>query len=291
MRRIIISMLLLIAALLFVGCGNDKDEDPEAAVLASTDTADDTSDTGGGEVSPSADSAVKDGAPQQAEAAAQTPVEGSNDAPNTNAAETPGNEEAPTEESPAQDDYQDEDEAAQDKTEETQESQQPDTASAEDDDELQAPESSMENPSEEVPNTQPDETAVQEQTPDVPLAPEAVIGMWKPVDINWQGNEEENAAAAMLSDSLCIFSADGAFRLILPNSFLEFLQDDSERDLLFSITNGTWEKSGVAPDGSAKYSLSIPALTSFGFGSLNLQVSNGFLVFDDYDQMRLARYE
>lgn len=99
----------------------------------------------------------------------------------------------------------------------------------------------------------------------------------------------------MLSDSLCIFNADGSFRLILPNSFLDVMQvmQDSAGgdDLLFNITNGTWARIGSAPNGNVQYSLTIPALTAFGFGSLNLQYADGFLIFEDYDQMRLARFE
>ena len=290
MRKRLISMLmLLLFTLLIAGCGSDNADDPD---IAAAETPGETSDTIGGGVSPSVDGVEQDEVPLQPETASETPVESSGGTPATNAAtETPGNEDAAAEEKTPAQDRQDEDSDADENTDEPQETQQPDASPAEDDDEPPLSEVPADNSSDELPDTQPDEPPAAPQTPEAPPAPEAVIGMWKPVDINWQGNEEENAAAAMLSDSLCIFSADGTFRLILPNSFLEFLQDDSDADLLFSITNGTWEKSGVASDGSAKYSLSIPALSSFGFGALNLQVVNGFLVFDDYDQMRLARYE
>ena len=123
-------------------------------------------------------------------------------------------------------------------------------------------------------------------------AQEAIIGLWKPAALDLtSGTEQENAAASMLADSLCVFSADGSFRLILPKSFLDMIQDSNDSEAIFNITNGTWEKAGVDPDGNPVYSLSIPALAGFGYGAAELKVIDGFIVFSGYDGIKLARFE
>ena len=156
------------------------------------------------------------------------------------------------------------------------------------------PDSAQPGPSQtEPPQTDPP-SASPSTTPspsDTSPAQEPIVGLWKPVDIAWTGTEQENETASMLADSLCIFSADGSFRLILPKSFLDMLQGSADSDTIFSVTNGSWEVVGVGADGNTIYSLSMPAFSSFGYGGANMQIIDGFIIFEGFDQIRLARLE
>ena len=128
--------------------------------------------------------------------------------------------------------------------------------------------------------------------PDASPEQEAIVGLWKPAALDLVGaSEQELMAAAMLGDSLCNFKADGSFQLILPKSFLEMIQDANDSDTIFNITNGSWRRSGADPDGTTVYSLSIPALEAFGYGSADLRIIDGFIVFGGFDGIKLARFE
>ena len=278
MRIKLIAAFLVIMSILLIGCGGGADNQADEDIASAIPT-DETRETAGGGNS-EADEAPQSEKPDEAPAESLRESEESPPA----MTETPGPEDSNagedfTQERP--DEPSDEDidaDTATPATPAVEDSTPPQDNMGED-----PPAESNDLPSPEIPNETP--------TPEEPPAQEAIVGLWKPVDIDWQGNEEENTAASMLGDSLCIFSADGSFRILLPSSFLEFMQDDSSSDMLFSTTNGTWERTGVASDGNAVYSLSIPVLISFGFGTLDLQVIDGYIVFEGYDQMRLSRFE